>query len=207
MGALFGSSRFRRDSSSQGHSSPTVSSRGGHMRVSATIATVDNRSRPELTKGVRGAEGVRGGPSLSFTAGPDQAKVASCGGSGGRSHPLVSGSTGGVATGAIKFTEGAGTAARLRLGAGVLIGTATAAVGMGALPASSALEWYPNQNTVAGAGVASGNRGWKRFAGRYSNEGADAGTGAGAGSLRSGNATRFSNRYFSALERAFHRLW
>ena len=206
MGALFGSSRFRRDSSSQGHSSPTVSS-GMAMRVSATIATVDNRSRPELTKGVGGAEGVRGGPSLSFTAGPDQAKVASCGGSSGRSHPLVSGSTGGVATGAIKFTEGAGTAVRLRLGAGVLIGTATAAVGMGALPASSALEWYPNQNTVAGAGVASGNRGWKRFAGRYSNEGADAGTGAGAGSLRSGNATRFSNRYFSALERAFHRLW
>ena len=150
----------------EGYLSPTVSS-GMAMRVSATIATVDNRSRPELTKGVRGAEGVRGGPSLSFTAGPDQAKVASCGGSGGRSHPLVSGSTGGVATGAIKFTEGAGTAVRLRLGAGVLIGTATAAVGMGALPASSALEWYPNQNTVAGAGVASGNRGWKRFAGRY----------------------------------------
>ena len=39
--------------------SPTVSS-GMAMRVSATIATVDNRSRPELTKGVGGAEEVGG---------------------------------------------------------------------------------------------------------------------------------------------------
>ena len=145
--------RFSATRAFEGYLSPTVSS-GMAMRVSATIATVDNRSRPELTKGVGGAEEVGGTervwgaggvgwPSLSFTAGPDQA-VASC---------------------AVKFTKGARAAVRIRSGAEVLIGTATAAVGMGAMRAASGLEWYPNQKTVAGAGVANGTRGWRRFAG------------------------------------------
>jgi hypothetical protein len=43
----------------------------------------------------------------------------------------------------------------------MLIGTATAAEGMGAARAiSTGLEWwYPNQKTVAGAGVAGGRLG------------------------------------------------
>ena len=254
VGAPFGSSRFSVTRALEGYGDlgPT-DSLGAAMRVSSTIATVDNRSRPVFTikgvgsaggvvgaggaggaaegvggaaEGVGGGEGVGGargggmrgavgsggpslrftawpdqaivageltegvwcadvmrgtervgegrgrgsavrlgGPSSGFTAGPDHARFCSCGGSGARSHPLVGGS-GGVATGAVKFTEETGAAVRLRAGAGLLIGTAmltaTAAEGFGALLASSALELYPNQNTVACARVACGNCGCSR---------------------------------------------
>ena len=97
-----------------------------------------------------GAEGVggAGGASLSAT------RLSGLGGGAGA-----------VATGADGAIGGAGAAVRVISGAEVRIGTATAAVGMGALRMTSGLEWNPNQNTVAGAGVAGGKfRGWRRSA-------------------------------------------
>ena len=94
----------------------------------------------------------------------------------------------------------------------MLIGTATAAEGIGASRATpTGLEcWYPNQKTGAGAGVAGGRLGGQTlFAGGYPNEGANAGVGARAdalGTLRSRERARSSNRRRSSVESAFHRL-
>ena len=95
----------------------------------------------------------------------------------------------------------------------MLIGTATAAEGIGASRATpTELEcWYPNQKTGAGAGVAGGRLGGQTlmFAGGYPNEGANAGVGARAdalGTLRSMDRARSSNRRRSSVESAFHRL-
>ena len=68
----------------------------------------------------------------------------------------------------------------------MLIGTATAAEGIGASRATpTGLEcWYPNQKTGAGAGVAGGRLGGQTlFAGGYPNECANAGVGARAEAL------------------------
>ena len=138
----------------------TSSSRAA-KRLNATVATVDNRSKPELSKGVGVAEAAGGAVGVGGAEG--------VGGAGGASlsatRRLKSSSGGGagvVATSVDGAIEGAGAA---RSGAKVRIGTATAAVGMGALRITSGLEWYPNQNTVAGAGGAGGKLfEWRRFA-------------------------------------------
>ena len=127
--------------------------------MSATVATVNNRSKPVLSRGVGGAEPAGGAVGVGGAEG--------VGGAGGASLSAtrlsgLGGGVGAVATGA----DGAiGAAVRVISGAEVRIGTATAAVGMGALRMTSGLEWNPNQNTVAGAGVAGGKfRGWRRSA-------------------------------------------
>lgn len=196
---------------------PTVVPSGAAMRWKATIATVDNRSRAVLGEGGEGAEGRpgidaagAGTEGAGFTAGLGRTGGASL--SFTRLSGLGAGldaGLGGVAASAVGIgaTEGAGAAVRVRSGAEVLIGMATAEVGMGARRAASGLEWYPNQKTVAGAGVAGGRLGgYTLFAGGYANEGTNAGVGAGAEAFRSRKRTRCSNRYFSALESAFHRL-
>ena len=150
---------------------PTVSS-GAAIRLSATVATVNNRSKPVLSRGVGGAEpaggavgvggtegvGVAGGASLSAT------RLSGLGGGAGAVATGADGAIGGATAAAVRI-GGSGAAVRVVSGAEVRIGTATAAVGMGALRMTSGLEWYPNQNTVAGAGVAGGKfRGCRRSA-------------------------------------------
>ena len=155
------------------------------MRLSATIATAVNRCNPVLAEGVGVTVGMGGavrvgGPTVSFTAGPVQGGVASRCGSGGRKIPVVSAGgasgSGGVATAAVRVgaAEGSGAVERVRSGAEVRIGIATAAVGVGALHASigavtvavgggalrlgsAKLELYPHQGVV-GAGAGAGTR-------------------------------------------------
>jgi hypothetical protein len=181
VGAPFGSSRF---SATRGLLlGPTV---GVAMRWNATIATVDNRSSAVLdevgagtvgrgetkevgarTEGVgAGTEGVGAGTE-GVGAGAEGAGIsAGVGRMGGASLSLTrlgGGSLGasGVAASAvgISATEGSGATVRARTGAEMRTGTGMAAVGMGALRATSGLEWYPNQNTVACAGGAGGRLG------------------------------------------------
>ena len=113
--------------------------------LSATAATVDNRSKPVLSSVwcaepdtgaavVGGAEGVdcAGGASLRATC------FSGLGGAGG---------AGAVVTGTAGATGRAGAAVRVAsirphaVGARVRTGTATAAVGKGALRIASGLEW------------------------------------------------------------------
>ena len=70
MGAPFGSSRFSVTRALEGYGDlgPT-DSLGAAMRVSSTIATVDNRSRPVFTiKGVGSAGGVVGAGGAGLRA-------------------------------------------------------------------------------------------------------------------------------------------
>ena len=129
--------------------------------MSATIATAVNRCNPVLAEGVGGTVGMGGAVRVG---GPIQGGVASRCGSGGRKIPVV---TAAVRIGAAK---GAGAVERVRSGAEVRIGIATAAVGMGALHASvgavtvavgggalrlgsAKLELYPHQAVGGGGGA------------------------------------------------------
>ena len=158
---------LQRDSSAlEGYLGPTVSS-GVAMRWKATIATVDKRSSAVLgeggAEGGAGTEGGAGAEGAGGIVGAGGAAGVGCMGGASLSFTRLSGLNGGLgggfdAAGAVRIGAigGAGAAVHVRSGAEVCIGTATAAVGIGALRAASGLEWYPNQKTVAGAGVAGG---------------------------------------------------